>query len=98
MGLGCGVVDRCTCNMPAATLRVPSRTTFIFLSTVMYMSVNVAVQPLQYSLPVEISDLNWSWRKMCYVLALMDNKGLRLSSDLWVTFTGLPSGRITCFP
>ena len=30
VGLGCGVVDRCTCNMPAAPLRVPSRTTFIF--------------------------------------------------------------------
>ena len=31
---------------------------------------------------------------MCAVLDLVDNKGLRLSSSLWISYMGLPYGRI----
>ena len=35
---------------------------------------------------------------MCSVLALVDNKGFILSSDLWYACIMLPSGRINCGP
>ena len=99
MGIGCGVVAGCTYHIPAAPLRVTYRNTYTFLkSTFMYVVVNVAVQILSHSFTMEISDPDWRWRKMCDFLALVDNKGLRLSSDLWIDCTRIPSGRITCGP
>ena len=35
---------------------------------------------------------------MCAVLNLLDNKGIRLSYALWVSFTRLPYGKITLGP
>ena len=48
--------------------------------------------------PMEISAPSWRWGNMCAVLALVDNKGLRLSYALLVACMRLPSGRITCGP
>ena len=35
---------------------------------------------------------------MCAVLYILDNKGMGFSSILWVDYTRLTSGRITCSP
>ena len=94
MGLGCGVVARCNRHIPANPLRVTYRTTSNFLSTVMLVAFNVAVYPSSHSLPMDISAPDWRWGKMCAVLDLVDNKGLRLSSALWVACMRLPFGRI----
>ena len=47
---------------------------------------------------MEISAPDWRWGKMCDIFSLVDSKGIRLSSDLWVACMILPSGRITCGP
>ena len=98
VGLGCGVVARCTYHIPATPLQVLSRTTYPFFSTIKCVAVNVAVQPSSHILPMEISAPDWRWGKMCDVLALVDNKGLRLISALWVAYIILPYGGITCSP
>ena len=64
----------------------------------MCVAVNVVVQPSSHSCPMEISVPDWRWGKMCAVLDLVDNKGVRLSSALWVACMRLPSGRITHGP
>ena len=43
---------------------------------------------------MEISAPDWSRGKMCDVLGLMDNKGLRLIYVLWVSLMILQYGRI----
>ena len=78
MGLGCGVVARCTCHMPAAPLRVPSRINSHIFSTIMCVAVNMAVQPSSHSCSMYISALDWMWGKMCSVLSPVDNKKLIL--------------------
>ena len=47
---------------------------------------------------MEISDPDWRWGNMCAVLYIVDNKGMGFSSILWVDYTRLTSGRITCSP
>ena len=42
-----------------------------------------------------ISAPDCRWGKMWDILALVDSKGVRLSSDLWVACIMLLSGRIT---
>ena len=98
MVIGCGVVYMCKCHMPSIPLRVPYRTTSRFLSTVIFVAVNVDVHPSSHSLPVDISALYWRLGRVCYVLALIDNNWLCLSSSLWVACMGLPYGRITHGP
>ena len=60
--------------------------------------MNVALQTSSHIFPMEISAPDWRCGKMCAVLSLVDNKGLRLSSALLVACMRLPSGRITCGP
>ena len=98
MGIGCGILPRCTCHMTAAPFWVPYRITSTFNSTVMCVAVNVDVQPSSNSCPMEINAPNWRWGKIFAVFELVDNKGIRLSSDLWVSYMRITSGRITCGP
>ena len=93
--LGCGVVS-CTFHIPYPPLRVPYRTTYPFLFTVVVVSVNVTVQPSSHSLPMKISAPGWRWGKMCDFLALVDSKMIRFSSSVCVVCIRLPYGRITC--
>ena len=95
MGLGCGVVAICTCQMPSATLQVPSRTTSPFFCTVMLVALNVAVQPSSQIFPIYISAPYWRWGEMYSIFALVNNKVIMLSSSLWVAYMRLPSVRIT---
>ena len=98
MGVGpCGGVIL-TCHMPVSPLCLPSRTLFPCLCTVIVVAVNVAVHPLSRSCPMEISDPDWMWVKMCAIFPLIDSKGLMLSSALWVSCLMLPSGRINRGP
>ena len=92
------MVDMCTYHMPENPLRVPSRNMYNFISTVICVEVNVAVQPSSHSFPTNISAPDWRWGKMCSVLDLLYNNRLRLSSTLWVARPRLPSGRRTCGP
>ena len=46
--------------------------------------MNVAVHPSSHSFLMEISAPDWRRGKMCDIFALVDSKGLRLSSYLWV--------------
>ena len=96
MGLGYDMVGMCTYHMPATNLRVISRTNFSFLSTIMCVAANVSIQPSSNIFPMEIIDPDWMWGKICAVLYIVDKKGIRLSSALWVACTRLPFGRITC--
>ena len=84
MGLGCGVVDRCTCHTTASPLQVTYRTNSTFLSTVMCVAVNVDIHPLSNISPMEIGSPDCMWGEMCASLALVYNKGMRLSYYLWV--------------
>ena len=95
VGIGCGVVASCNWYMPAADLRFPYRTTSNFFFTVMLVAVNVAGQTLLHIWSMEISTPNGGWGNMCDVLALVYNKGLGLSSSVWVSWMMLPSGRTT---
>ena len=70
--------------MPTAPLQFPYSTTSTFLCTVILVAVNVAVHPSSHSFPMEISAPDWRWVEMCAVLDLVDKKGLRFSSSLWV--------------
>ena len=92
VGLGCGLVDSCTCHISYTPFRVPSRNIFPFLTTVICVAVNVDVHISSHSYPMYISTSNWIWGKMCDVLSLVDNKGFRFSSTLWVAFVRLPYG------
>ena len=85
VGLGCGVVARCTVHMSATPLRFPSRTTSSFLSTSICVAVNVDVHPSSYSFHMEISSPGWRWGEMYSVLAIVDNKGLSFSYAIWVS-------------
>ena len=82
MVIGCGVVGRCTCHIPDTKLRVPSGTTYHFFSTFVCVAINVDVQPLSRSCPMEISSLYWRWGSICTVLYILDNNGMRFSSAL----------------
>ena len=97
-GLGCCVVARCNCHIPDTPLRIYSRNTSNFFSTIMLVAVNVAVNTPEHSFPTEISAPDWRWGKRCAVFSLVDNKCLRLSSSLWVACMRLTSGRINCSP
>ena len=68
--------------MPAASLRVPSSTKSPCLFTFMVVAVNVAIQPSSHIYPMDISAPDWRWGNMSDVLALLDKKGLMLSSGL----------------
>ena len=58
----------------------------------MCVTVNVSVQPSSYSCPMDISPSDWRWGNMCAVLALVDNKGLKLSSALFFPEQGFHIG------
>ena len=64
----------------------------------MAVAVNVAVQTSLHSCPMNISATDCRWGKMCAIFTLVDSKGLRLSSALWVACTRLPLGRTTRGP
>ena len=64
----------------------------------MLVAVNVDVQPSSHIFPIEISAPDWRCGKMCTVLSLVDNKCIRLSSELRVACMRLPSGRISRDP
>ena len=81
VGLGCGGFS-CTCHMPSDKLQVTSRTTSPCFFTVMVVKVNVSVHPSSHIFPIQINTPDWSWGKICDVLALFDNKGLSFSSAL----------------
>ena len=98
MGLGCVVVDSCSCHMPAANFPVTSRTTYTFFSTFVCGSVNVAVHKSSHSSPMDISALYWRWGEMCDVSVPLYNKGLRFSYALLVSCVRLPYGSMTCSP
>ena len=97
VGLGCGGVSL-TCHMPGSTLRLPSRNTSLCFCTVMVVAVNVAVHPSSHICHTDISAPDQRWGKMWAVFPLVDSKGIRLSSTLWVACIRLPSGRITRCP
>ena len=84
--------------MTAAPLRVTSRNNYIFPFTFVLVAVHVAVHPSSHSFPMDIIALDWSCGEMCDFLDHVDNKGLRLSSALWVACMRLPYGRITRYP
>ena len=98
MGVGPCVEVILTFHMPASPLRLLSRTIYPCLCTVIVVAVNVDVQPSSNSCPMEINAPNWRWGKIFAVFELVDNKGIRLSSDLWVSYMRITSGRITCGP
>ena len=93
----CGGVGL-TFHMPAYPLWLLSRTTSPCLCTVIVVAVNVDVQPSAHSFSMNISAPDWRWGKMRAILSLVDSKGLRLSSDLWVACMRLPFERINCGP
>ena len=68
--IGCCVLVRCTSQMTATTLQVPSRNTSPFFSTVMCERENVAVQPSSHSCIIDISTPDWRWGEMCGVFLL----------------------------
>ena len=84
--------------MSATALWVPYRTNSPFFSTFFCLKVNVDVQSSSHICPVEISAPDCRWDKMCAVLALVDNKGLRLSYALWVAYMRIPYGRVNRGP
>ena len=98
MGIGCVVVARCTCHMPAARLRVTARINSHFFSSVICLAVNVAVHLSSHSFPMDISAPGWRWGEMCSDFYLLDNKEIRLSLDLLVSYMRLPYRMITHFP
>ena len=98
MVLGCGVVDRCTCHITDAPLRLPSRNISPCFCTVVLQVVNVAIHTPSHSCSIEICDPDWRWGQMCDVFDLIDNKGIRLNLALWVACMRLPSGRIARGP
>ena len=81
-GLVCGVVVRFTCHIPAANLQLPSMNRCHLFYTLMWVAVNVTIQPSSHSIPMKISDSDWVWGKMCAVFSLVVHKGLRFSSVL----------------
>ena len=81
VGIVCGGISL-ICHMPASPLRVTYRTKYPCFCTVMIVAVNVAVQPPSHSCPTYISSPDRRWGKMWGVFALVDSKGIRLSSAL----------------
>ena len=79
-------------------LRLTYSTTSPCLCTFIVVSVNLSVQPSSHSCPMEISAPDWMWVKMWAILDLVDSKGIRFSSVLWVACMMLPSVRITRGP
>ena len=67
VGIGCGVVARCTFHVPAAPWWVPSRINHCFFSTIMFMAVNMDVQPSSHSFPMYISAPYCRWGR-CVLL------------------------------
>ena len=59
VGIGCGVLDRCTCHIPATPLRFPYSINSPFFSTVIYLLVNVDVKTSSHSFPMDISAPDW---------------------------------------
>ena len=98
MRIGCSVVARCTCHIPYTLLRMHYRTMYHLFSMVICLVVNAVVHPSSNSCHMEISAPNWGWIGMCDDMALLDNKGLRFSSALWVYFMRIPYGKNTCGP
>ena len=70
----------------------------LFFYTFIYVAVNVDVHPSSYSFHMEISSPGWRWGEMYSVLAIVDNKGLRFSYAIWVSWVSLPSGSINLGP
>ena len=98
VGLGCGVVDRCTCHIPAAHLRVPYMITYPFFSTIISAELNVAVHLSSHSWPRYIIAPDWRWWKIRVDLSLVYNKDVQFISELWVACMRLTYGRITLGP
>ena len=84
--------------MPASTLRLPYRTFYPCLCTVIVVDVIVDVHPSSHSFHMYISYPDWRWGKIWDISPLVDIKGLMFSSALWVTCMMLTSGRITRGP
>ena len=95
MGVGpcSGVI--LTCQMSAYIFRFPSRTTSTCLCNVIVVEVNVLLHPSEHSFHMEIIAPDWRWGNMYAIFALVDSKGLMLSSALWVACMMLTYGRIT---
>ena len=91
-------MDRFTCHMPANPLWFPSRTGFYFFSSLVCVTVYLAVHSSSQSYPMDISSSDWRWGKLFYLFSFVVNKGLKFSSSLWVACMRLPSGRSTLGP
>ena len=80
-----------TCHMPTKSLLWTYKTCLDCLNTFMYLAMNVDVQPSSHIKPMGIREPNWSWGKMCGVLALLDRCGIRRISSLYMDCMTLPS-------
>ena len=82
VGIGCGVVARCKLHIPDTPRGCLLGLGILFLSTITCVAVNMAVHTSSNNFPMDISDNYWRWGKVCGVLSLVDNKGLRFGSDI----------------
>ena len=98
VGLGCGVVYRCTCHISDTSFRVLSRNMFPFFSTVIYVAVDIGIHPSSYIFSMKIIAPGWRWGNICATLALVDNNGLIFRSTLWVSWNRLLFRRSTWVP
>ena len=95
MGLGCGLVYRRTCHITATPLQENLRIMLHFFSTLMCVAMNASFYSSSHSFPIDVRDPYWSSGKICDVLDLVENKGLRSSSTLLFACTSLPFSRST---
>ena len=93
VGIGCGVMDSLTCNIPDAPLRLTSTTSLPFVFTLRCVDVDVAVHTSSHRFPMEIIAPGWRWGEICAVSSLEVNKGLRFSYALLVLCIRIPSGK-----